>query len=50
MKIRLIADENISWRIKKLLSNWEILPVNEFWVKSPCLITKSGVSPKSMNI
>jgi predicted nuclease of predicted toxin-antitoxin system len=28
MNIRLIADENISWRIKKLIS-WDILPVNE---------------------
>ena len=28
MNIRLIADENISWRIKKLTS-WEILPANE---------------------
>lgn len=25
--IRLIADENISWRIKNLLINWAILPV-----------------------
>jgi predicted nuclease of predicted toxin-antitoxin system len=29
MKIRLISDENISWRIKKLLLNWDILPANE---------------------
>lgn len=28
-KIKLIADENISWRVKKVLSNWMILPVNE---------------------
>lgn len=27
--IRLIIDENISWRLKKLLPQWEILPVNE---------------------
>ncbi len=27
--IQLIADENISWRLKKLLPNWEILPSNE---------------------
>lgn len=27
--IRLIADENISWRLKKLLAEWEILPSNE---------------------
>jgi len=27
--MRLIADENISWRLKKFLSNWDILPVNE---------------------
>ena len=29
MSIRLIADENISWRIKKLLPHWDILPANE---------------------
>jgi predicted nuclease of predicted toxin-antitoxin system len=29
MSIRLIADENISWRIKKLIPQWEILPANE---------------------
>ena len=29
MKVRLIADENISWRIKKLIPQWDILPVNE---------------------
>ena len=28
MNIRLIADENISWRIKKMIS-WDILPANE---------------------
>jgi len=27
--IRLIADENISWRLKKMLPQWEILPSNE---------------------
>ena len=27
--MRLIADENISWRLKKLLPHWEILPSNE---------------------
>ena|SRR5258708_37604201 len=27
--MRLIADENISWRLKKLLPQWEILPSNE---------------------
>lgn len=27
--IRITADENISWRLKKLLSLWDILPVNE---------------------
>jgi predicted nuclease of predicted toxin-antitoxin system len=27
--MRLIADENISWRLKKLLSHWDILPSNE---------------------
>src|SRR3569833_3466763 len=29
MSIRVIADENISWRIKKLIPQWDILPVNE---------------------
>ncbi|MGZ3927995.1 MAG: DUF5615 family PIN-like protein [Mucilaginibacter sp.] len=29
MSIRLIADENISWRIKKLIPQWDILPSNE---------------------
>lgn len=29
MIVRLISDENISWRLKKLLPAWEILPVNE---------------------
>jgi predicted nuclease of predicted toxin-antitoxin system len=27
--LRFIIDENISWRLKKLLPHWEILPVNE---------------------
>lgn len=27
--MRLIADENISWRLKKLLPDWDILPANE---------------------
>jgi len=27
--MRLIADENISWRLKKKFSEWEILPSNE---------------------
>lgn len=27
--IRLIADENISWRLKKSLPAWQILPSNE---------------------
>lgn len=27
--MRIIADENISWRLKKLLPLWDILPVNE---------------------
>jgi len=27
--MRLIADENISWRIKKLIPQWQILPSNE---------------------
>jgi predicted nuclease of predicted toxin-antitoxin system len=29
MNIRLITDENISWRIKKLIPQWTILPANE---------------------
>ena len=29
MSIRLIADENISWRIKKMIPEWNILPANE---------------------
>ncbi len=27
--MRLITDENISWRLKKLIPQWEILPSNE---------------------
>ncbi len=27
--MRLVADENISWRLKKLIPQWEILPSNE---------------------
>jgi predicted nuclease of predicted toxin-antitoxin system len=27
--MRLVADENISWRLKKLLPHWQILPSNE---------------------
>jgi predicted nuclease of predicted toxin-antitoxin system len=27
--MRLIADENISWRLKKLIPQWDILPSNE---------------------
>jgi predicted nuclease of predicted toxin-antitoxin system len=29
MTIPLISDENISWRLKKLLPEWNILPSNE---------------------
>jgi predicted nuclease of predicted toxin-antitoxin system len=29
MTLRLIADENISWRLKRALPNWDILPSNE---------------------
>jgi predicted nuclease of predicted toxin-antitoxin system len=29
MILRLPTDENISWRLKKLLSDWDILPSNE---------------------
>jgi predicted nuclease of predicted toxin-antitoxin system len=27
--MRLITDENISWRLKKLIPEWELLPSNE---------------------
>lgn len=27
--IRIVIDENISWRLKKLLPSWDILPANE---------------------
>jgi predicted nuclease of predicted toxin-antitoxin system len=27
--MRLITDENISWRLKRLIPEWEILPSNE---------------------
>jgi len=29
MSIRLIANENISWRIRKFIPQWNILPANE---------------------
>lgn len=29
MRVRLVTDENISWRIKKMIPQWEILPSNE---------------------
>ncbi|WP_426669631.1 DUF5615 family PIN-like protein [Mucilaginibacter sp. McL0603] len=29
MSIRLVSDENVSWRIKKLIPQWNILPANE---------------------
>lgn len=29
MTVRLISDENISWRLKRLIPQWEILPANE---------------------
>ena len=29
MSIRLISDENVSWRLKKLIPHWKILPSNE---------------------
>jgi predicted nuclease of predicted toxin-antitoxin system len=35
MTIRLIIDENISWRLKKLLSDWEVLPTNEIKTDIP---------------
>jgi len=28
-KLQLLADENISWRLKRLLSEWDVLPANE---------------------
>lgn len=28
-KIRLLSDENISWRLKRLLRDWDVLPANE---------------------
>ncbi|CAM3991549.1 DUF5615 domain-containing protein [Mucilaginibacter galii] len=27
--MRLLVDENISWRLKRLLNSWEVLPANE---------------------
>ena len=33
--IRLLADENISWRIKRSLNTWDILPVNEITGTKP---------------
>jgi len=27
--MRLITDENISWRLKKIIPQWDILPANE---------------------
>jgi len=32
MIIRLISDENISWRLKKHLPDWDILPSNEITI------------------
>ena len=29
MILHLIADENVSWRLKKILLEWDILPYNE---------------------
>lgn len=29
MSLRLLCDENISWRLKRLLPQWEIFPSNE---------------------
>jgi predicted nuclease of predicted toxin-antitoxin system len=37
MSIRLITDENISWRLKKSLPDWEILPSNR--IKSGTRLT-----------
>lgn len=28
-KLRLLIDENISWRLKRTLAEWDILPANE---------------------
>jgi predicted nuclease of predicted toxin-antitoxin system len=35
--MRLITDENISWRLKKLMPKWDILPSNE--IKSATRLT-----------
>jgi predicted nuclease of predicted toxin-antitoxin system len=35
--MRLVIDENISWRLKKLIPQWEIIPSNE--IKSPQRLT-----------
>lgn len=34
MSVRLISDENISWRLKKLLPDWDILPANEIDIEN----------------
>ncbi|MFI5136626.1 MAG: DUF5615 family PIN-like protein [Sphingobacteriales bacterium] len=39
--MRLIADENISWRLKKLIPQWDILPSNE--IKQPQRLTDSMI-------
>lgn len=39
--MRLIADENISWRLKKLIPQWEILPSNE--IKSSKRLTDFAI-------
>jgi len=32
-ELKLLIDENISWRIKRLLANWSVLPANEIQTK-----------------
>ena len=39
--MRLVADENISWRLKKLITTWEILPANE--IKSNQRLTDAKI-------
>jgi len=41
MTIRLIIDENISWRLKKLLPTWLIIPCNE--IKISTILTDRNI-------
>lgn len=47
--IRLVADENISWRIKKSLDKWDILPVNEITGSKPMTDTQIWNFAKTNN-